>query len=67
MDYQRENQHHIINMSHNMSSRTHKLYYNRPITTDWTVHNNSPDTVMLDKIIKEAYLMYVAVCNSHNL
>jgi hypothetical protein len=35
--------------------------------TDRTVHNNTPDIVMLDKTIKEAYLIDIAICNRHSL
>jgi hypothetical protein len=44
-----------------------KLYYDRSITTDLTVHNNRPNIDMLDKTIKEAYLINVAIPKSHNL
>jgi hypothetical protein len=40
---------------------------NRSITTDRTVHNDRPDRVMLDKTIKEAYLIELAIPDSHNL
>ena len=43
------------------------LYYNRSVTTDRTILNNRPDTVIHDKTIKEAYLIDVAIPNSHNL
>jgi len=36
-------------------------------TTDRTSHNNRPDIVILDKIVKEAYLLDVAIPNSRNL
>ena len=35
--------------------------------TDQTIHNNRPDTALLDKTIKEAYLTDIAILNSHNL
>ena len=34
--------------------------------TDRTPHNNRPGIVILDKTIKEAYLIDVAIPNSHN-
>jgi hypothetical protein len=37
------------------------------ITTDRTTHNNRPDIIILDKTIKEAYLIVVAIPNSHSL
>ena len=36
-----------------------KMYSDRSITTDQTVHNNRPDVVTLDKTIKEAYLIAI--------
>jgi len=35
--------------------------------TDRTIHNNKPDTVLLDDTIKEAYLIDLAIPDSHNL
>jgi integrase len=34
---------------------------------DRTTHNNRPDIVLLHKTIKEEYLIYAAIPNSHNL
>ena len=34
---------------------------------DRITHNNSPDIVVLHKTIKEEYLIYAAISNSHNL
>jgi hypothetical protein len=53
-------------MSHNLCYRPHKLYYDRSITTDRTVHDNRPDIVALDKAIKEAHLIDAAVPNSQH-
>jgi hypothetical protein len=36
-------------------------------TTDQTVHNDRPDTLTLDKTIKEAYLIDVTIPNSFDL
>jgi len=36
------------------------------ITTDRNICKNRPDIVMLDKTIREAYLIYVAIRISHN-
>jgi hypothetical protein len=46
---------------------SYKLYYNRTIMDDWTTHNSRQDTVILDKNIKEANLIDIAIPNSHNL
>jgi len=35
--------------------------------TDRTIHNNKPDIVLLDELIKEAYLTDAAIPDSHNL
>jgi hypothetical protein len=41
-----------------------KLYYDRSVTTDLTVHNNRPDIITLEKTIKEASLIGAAIPNS---
>jgi hypothetical protein len=38
-----------------------------PITTDQSVLPNRPDIFMLDGNTKEAYLLHVAISNSHTL
>jgi hypothetical protein len=37
------------------------LYHDRFIKTDRAVHNNKPDRVMLDKTVKDAYLIDAAI------
>jgi hypothetical protein len=37
------------------------------IISDRTTHNNRPDIVTLDKTIKEAHFIYVAIPSSHSL
>ena len=44
-----------------------KLYFDRSVIADRTVHNKRPDVVMLDKTINEAFLIFVAVPNSHSI
>jgi hypothetical protein len=46
---------------------SYKRYFDWSTTTDRTVHNNRPDRVMLDKTIKKAYLLELAIPDSHNL
>jgi len=46
---------------------SYKLYYNRTIMTDQTTQNSRQDTVILDKSIREANLIDIAIPNSHNL
>ena len=53
-------------MSHNLFYRN-KLYCDRSIITDRTVHKNTPDIVILYEPIKEGYLINVAVRKGHNL
>ena len=50
-----------------LANSTYKLYYDMSITTDQTVHYNRQDIVILDRPIKETYLIVVAIPNSHNL
>ena len=49
-----------------LENLNHKLYYDRSIMTDLTTHNNTLNIVILDKIIKEKYLIGAAMPNSHN-
>jgi hypothetical protein len=56
-----------FNIGNNITYTNYKLYYNRSIITNQTIHNNRPDKVMFDKTIKEAYLIDVAIPKSHNL
>jgi hypothetical protein len=44
-----------------------KLYYERSLITDYTIHNNCLDVVLLDKNVKEAHLRNAEISNSHNL
>jgi hypothetical protein len=44
-----------------LQNSSYKLYYDRSITTERNIHNNRPGTVMLDKTIKEAYLIHVTI------
>jgi hypothetical protein len=50
-----------------IGNSNYNLYYRRSIITDRTIHNNRPDIIILDNTIKEAYLIDVALPNSHNL
>ena len=50
-----------------LENSNYKLYNDRPIITDRSIHNNRLDIVLLDKTIKEAYLIDVAISNSHNI
>jgi hypothetical protein len=43
-----------------LENADYELYHDRPVITDRTIHSNRPDIVVLDKTIREAYLMGVA-------
>jgi hypothetical protein len=52
-----------------LEDSSYKLHCDHYIMTDWSIHNNWPDIplVLLDKTIKDAYLIYVAIPNSYTL
>lgn len=45
----------------------YRLYWDRTIITDKTVHYNRPDITVLNKINNSALLIDIAICNTHNL
>jgi hypothetical protein len=45
----------------------YELYYDRSIVTHQPIHNNRLAIVILDKAIKDVYLIAVAIPHSHNL
>lgn len=50
-----------------LENTTHKLYYDRAILTDKTIHYNRPDITVQDKVNKITYLIDIAVPNTHNI
>ncbi|KAG6438507.1 hypothetical protein O3G_MSEX000022 [Manduca sexta] len=44
-----------------------RLYWDRTIITDKTIHFNRPDITIFHKSIKTVYLIDIAICNTHNL
>ncbi|PZC82879.1 hypothetical protein B5X24_HaOG209322 [Helicoverpa armigera] len=50
-----------------LESPTTKLYFDRAILTDRTVHFNRPDITLIDKTNKTGYLIDIAVPNTHNM
>jgi hypothetical protein len=46
---------------------TYKLYFDRTILTDIHIKHNRPDIIILNKQQKQAYLLDIAVPNSHNI
>lgn len=62
--------HHIITTNKPqivLENTSHKLYYNRSILTDRTVHDNRSDIILQDKIHKTTYLIDIAIPNTHNI
>ncbi|KAG6439021.1 hypothetical protein O3G_MSEX000416 [Manduca sexta] len=50
-----------------LENATHKLYYDRAILTDKTIHYNRPDITLQDKHSKTTYLIDIAIPNTHNI
>jgi hypothetical protein len=44
-----------------------KLYFDRTVLTDIHIQHNRPDIIILNKQQKQAYLLDIAVRNSHNI
>jgi hypothetical protein len=44
-----------------------KLYFDRTVSTDIHIQHNRPDIIILNKQQKQAYLLDIAVPNSHNI
>jgi hypothetical protein len=45
----------------------YKLYFDRTVLTDIHIQHNRPDIIILNKQQKQAYLLDIAVPNSHNI
>jgi hypothetical protein len=52
---------------HLYSLDSYKLYFDRTILTDVHIKRNRPDIIILNKQQKQAYLLDIAVPNSHNI
>ncbi|XP_052748657.1 uncharacterized protein LOC128200179 [Galleria mellonella] len=50
-----------------LENSTAKLYFDRAILTDRTIHYNRPDITLINKTNKTAYLIDIAVPNTHNI
>jgi len=50
-----------------LENSNYKLYYDMSIMTDETINYNRQDIVILDRPIKETYLIVVAIPNNHSL
>ena len=50
-----------------LESTNHKMYFDRAILTDKTVHNNRPDITLIDKENKIVHIIDIAIPNTHNI
>jgi hypothetical protein len=50
-----------------LENDSNKLYFDRTILTDIHIKHNRPDIIILNKQQKQAYLLDIAVPNSHNI
>lgn len=50
-----------------LENANYKIYYDRAILTDKTIHHNRPDITFIDKANKHTYLIDIAIPNTHNL
>jgi hypothetical protein len=51
----------------NLLKNTQPHYIYKPVLTDIHIQNNRPDIIILNKQQKQAYLLDIAVPNSHNI
>jgi galactitol-specific phosphotransferase system IIB component len=50
-----------------LENDNYKLYFDRTVVTDIHIKHNRPDIIILNKQQKQAYLLDIAVSNSHNI
>jgi hypothetical protein len=50
-----------------LENDNYKLYFDRTVLTDIHIKHNRPDIIILNKQQKQAYLLDMAVPNSHNI
>jgi hypothetical protein len=50
-----------------LENNNYKLYFDRRVLTDIHIQHNRPDIIILNKQQKQAYLLDIAVPNSHNI
>lgn len=63
----RKDAYYKYNPSAVLENSDYRLYYDRTIITDHTIHNNRPDIVLYDKTHKCACVIDIAVPNAHAL
>jgi hypothetical protein len=59
--------HYIYKPESCLENDNYKLYFNRTVLTDIHIQHNRPDIIILNKQQKQAYLLDIAVPNSHNI
>jgi hypothetical protein len=50
-----------------LENETIKLYWDRSLITDKTIHINRPDITQVDKLSKTVYFIDIEIPNNHNL
>jgi hypothetical protein len=65
-DYYFNNKHYIYKPESCLENDNYKLYFDRTVLTDIHIQHNRPD-IILNKQQKQAYLLDIAVPNSHNI
>jgi hypothetical protein len=50
-----------------LENDNYKLHFDRTVLTDIHIQHNRPDIIILNKQEKQAYLLDIAVPNSHNI
>jgi hypothetical protein len=50
-----------------LENDNYKFYFDRTVVTDIHIQHNRPDIIILNKQLKQAYLLDIAVPNSHNI
>jgi hypothetical protein len=59
--------HYIYKPESCLENDNYKLYFDRTLLTDIHIQHNRPDIIILNKQQKQAYLINIAVPNSHNI
>jgi hypothetical protein len=59
--------HYIYKPESCLENDNYKLYFDRTVLTDIHIEHNRPDIIILNKQQKQAYLLDIAVPNSHNI
>jgi hypothetical protein len=59
--------HYIYKPESCLENENYNLYFDRTVLTDIHIQHNRPDIIILNKQQKQAYLLDIAVSNSHNI